>query len=339
MYDLCVVAEGSWPYQTGGLATWVNHLISALRGSRISVVSLGAPSIESAGVFRARPQVDAYECRACVGRVPEANRYVLVGLTAAEQFLLMNGQYAHRAIYVEHGDAVLESLAGVRVTEGGGPMSGTPAENAAVALRRLKQVLTAAGQVATVTRRTMRRAYDLGATRVTYIPNAVPPVVNKHGNRRGDSLGFVGRLARIKGIDRFVELAEQVDLPAVAAGLPLKHADAPGPQWTHSQAIAWNVAAPDPWQMPIRVLAMPSRLDACPFVALEAEARGIPVLLSDVADIPASPLIIRKPWNLVTWADSIARLSRCSLEPEFGYRIATRRWLQFVNSWRNIALT
>ncbi len=334
MFDACIVTEGAWPNQTGGLATWTNYLITALEGANIAVISLGEATNRLAPFAQASKVQEIMACLQIVS-VPPARCYIASGLEAAEQLLTCRSDLASRITFVEHGDAVRESLIGVTTTEGNGRVTALGSRSRAAGnLARLHRVMRRVGTVVGVTRRTRTRAQAAGAKHAVWIPNAVlPPQISTAGNTTVQ-LGFVGRLTRVKGLDRYLRLAENIDVPAIVAGLPTEEL---GDRVMQSNGVSWNIAHKDPWMLDIGILAMPSRLEASPFSALEAESRGIPVIISDAADIVESPLISKLPWSLEHWARAIERLARHGVDRELGRRIATERWRRFATAWRRIA--
>ena len=111
---------------------------------------------------------------------------------------------------------------------------------------------------------------------------ALPPVV-----------GFVGRLSAEKGPDVFCRLADQARSRPGFADVTW-HVWGDGPlrrelQVAHGDWVQFHGIATDMTQVWPRVglLAMPSRFEGVPLAALEAAARGIPVLASRVGGLPS----------------------------------------------------
>lgn len=329
MLDACIVTEGAWPHRTGGLASWAQYLLTALHGADVAVLSLG-PARWTSGQFdlpRAARTVDVVPQ---ITSVPMARRYFASGLVAAEQLLRARPDLAGRIAYVEHGDAVREVLYGASVTEGGRPVPpGSRWEIARDVAQRRRAIARLAEVVIGVTPSTTRRARRDGAARALWLPNAVPSLsATAAAPITSGRLGYVGRFSRIKGIDRFVALARSLRGSAVASGLST------GEHVPRVRDIEWRIGARDPWPRGLGVLAMPSRLEASPFAALEAEARGIPVLLSSVARLPSSRLIVRLPWCRGRWAARVTSMLREGTSPEHGARVAAARWRRFERDWR-----
>lgn len=331
--DVCLVTEGAWPQRTGGLSTWTQHLLAALAGADLGVVSLG-PAAATAARYAPPPGARIVERVEELRRVPDAVTYLASGLEAAEALLCARPDLAARTWYVEHGDLVREILHGAAVCESGRPVTTTsrPMEAERARRRRRRAALACRGVVG-VTGRTVRRAAREGAAEARLIPNAVPPPaeVAPATDAASGCLGFVGRFSRVKGLDRFEALARSVDRASVAIGIPV------GEPWG-SGDLSWEVADGDPWRRrPIGLLALPSRLEASPFAALEAESLGIPVLLSAAAELAGSPLITRLAWSRPAWAAEAHALLRGGREPALGAGLAAARWRAFTSSWRALA--
>lgn len=332
MIDVCLVTEGAWPLTTGGLSTWTRHFVHALEGMQLGVVSLPLP-----GKAALREEVPSHvqfcESTETMGGVPQARQYITSGLGAAEWLLKRAPELAPRIVYVEHGDLTRELLE-FGATEGGRFVQDASRTSAARLAHQARAALTRrVGLVAGVTRRTTRRALADGTRCAVHVPNAVPPSSSSKSNPNPAAprrLGFVGRNARIKGLDRFVALCDRFEFDATACVLGERVAD------QDSGSVRWHFNHKDPWQESFAALLMPSRLEACPFVALEAEARGIPVLLSDVADLEDSSLITRLPWDLELWGSHAKRVAGAP-RPHQGRQLAGARWATFKSQWQDIS--
>lgn len=326
MRDVCIVAEGAWPSRTGGIATWVQHLAAALSGAEVGVVSLG-PAPWSSGEFAAPRGVREVDVVPRVRRLPAARLYLASGVETAEAALAASRPAGSRVLYVEHGDIVREALYGGLVAESG--LRAPPGSRGAAAAslgRRRRAVARACDGVVGVTTATMRRVRREGVAKARCVPNAVPPAeALVHPSRR---VGFVGRFSRVKGIDRFVTLARARG--GVAVGMPA------GERWAHP-GIDWELARGCPWaRADFTALAMPSRLEASPFAALEAEARGLPVILSARASLRESALVKRLPWARGRWGRALDEALRRGPSPELGARLAAGRWRRFASVWRAV---
>lgn len=333
MYDVCIVTEGCWPRRTGGVATWTQHVTTALAPLNVAVLSL---DIEASGSveWTPPPNVHLLDRVTVVRRLPAARTYIASGLEAAEQLGAVRPDLLPRLRYVEHGDLVREILAGLARSESGRALAGADRIRTArqAALRR-RAVARASGVVIGVTTRTLRRASREGAREVLCIPNAVPPPAAEPAGdpRIARAAAYVGRLCREKGVDRFVSLAGFTSAPLMALGIapaaPCREVDVAGP-------VAFRHQPAAPWLPDIGVAVLPSRLEACPFVALEAEARGIPALVSDAAEIDETSLLTRLRWDPDVWGRQIDALLARGSDPRAGRAIAGRRWARFVAAWQ-----
>lgn len=102
----------------------------------------------------------------------------------------------------------------------------------------------------------------------------------------------VGEAGWRKGTDRFLALARQLTAPTPAPELLWIGAE-PGPGWAWSVdadlPVRWTGALDDPWAVVPEgsVLAIPSREDPLPLVALEAGIRGLPVVAAATGGLPS----------------------------------------------------
>lgn len=265
--------------------------------------------------------------------LPKARRYIASGLDSAVWLLNIAPDKAREVVYVEHGDIVSEVMA-CGCTEGAKFVEAPERDRQALHYAKLRRKVTrSVGLFVGVTRRACLRARREGARAVVYAPNAVPPIEEQdqpHFRRR--VLTFVGRNSPIKGVDRFAALARRV---ATATQVSLLSESEPivdkglGPFNT-------RLSPADPWEGAGTVVALPSRLEACPFVALEAEARGITALVSSVADIEESELIHRVPWDLSTWASLVERWLDSAPRRRRSLR-TQQRWQEFETVWNRVA--
>lgn len=153
-------------------------------------------------------------------------------------------------------------------------------------LRRASRVLVVSGPVADL-------AITAGAvpSSVRVVPGTCEDQVEGAGepsakcaDAGAQTVVGIGEAGWRKGTDRFVAVAHELARthPSVRSrwiGAP------PGPAWTWSHDVrlplTWSGSRPDPWlglDPKATVLVVPSREDPLPLVALEAGARGIPVV-------------------------------------------------------------
>lgn len=329
MTDVCLVTEGNWPLVTGGLSTWTQHFIACLRNQSVKVLTL--PGAKGSLTFSVSDAVS--DCAVPWASLPKARRYIASGLDAALWLVTVAPDKAKEVVYVEHGDIVSE-VRSCGCTEGAKVVEAPDRSRQALGYARLRRKITqTVGLFVGVTRRACRRAYREGARAVLYAPNAVPPIAeDKLQKGRSNVLTFVGRNDPIKGVDRFAKLASRVGTTTQMSLLSESE------RWVAPVFGRFDTRLNpvDPWERAGAVVALPSRLEACPFVALEAEARGITAIVSAVADIEESELIRKVPWNLSNWARLVERCLDSSSPSEASFR-TRQRWQEFENVWNRVA--
>ena len=122
--------------------------------------------------------------------------------------------------------------------------------------------------------------------RLPYPAQVLDNFVDTHDlqQSQGQQLAFVGRLSHEKGPDRLLRLAQQ--FPKQAFNI---YGDGPLATTLTLQAtdnVAFNGQCDMNHYWPhIGLVVMPSRYEGLPMAALEAMARGIPVIASDVGDL------------------------------------------------------
>lgn len=127
---------------------------------------------------------------------------------------------------------------------------------------------------------------SLSLKNCTVISNFVKPLdhgalpIQSH-NRR--NIAFVGRLSHEKGPDIFAEITEEINMPITVYG------DGPMANTLKSKYLHIDfkgMCEMDSHWQDIRILVMPSRFEGLPLAALEAMARGIPVIASQAGSLP-----------------------------------------------------
>ncbi|OAN16807.1 hypothetical protein A3K86_09345 [Photobacterium jeanii] len=138
------------------------------------------------------------------------------------------------------------------------------------------------------------------------VPNVAPRFERAHHSQL--ALGFVGRLCEVKGIDRYLALAERsVSITQPSADNQLRwHVFGDG-EWQQpifsKASLIWHgrVASMAPYWAQLDVLIMPSRAEGLPMAALEAMAHGVPVIATDVGELaellPAQCVVAEGEWQ------------------------------------------
>ncbi len=149
------------------------------------------------------------------------------------------------------------------------------------------------------------------------------------------TVGFVGRFSHEKGVDRFCQFAENLpEADFIAFGDGPMFAEL---QQDHSQRMTFVGAVPnmtDHWSR-MGVLCMPSRHEGLPMAALEAMARGIPVIASAVGDLPKLIDSGQNGW-VIPADDDAAFIQTLSLWLNFS---PTERQAMAEAAWTTIAQT
>ena len=118
------------------------------------------------------------------------------------------------------------------------------------------------------------------------IKNFVDTSVSPYNKKDSSSIGFVGRLSEEKGPDLFVEISKM--FPSIKFhifGEGIMRQNLQKEALTNCTFHGHIYDVTKAWKE-IDMLCMPSRHEGLPMAALEAMARGIPVLASDVGALP-----------------------------------------------------
>lgn len=262
MVDVSLIVEGTYPYRTGGVSTWLDGLVRGLPDVSFAVTHLGdADAPARAALYdrpanlvavrdaaldgeRARPADDAHEA------LPDARVHHALSTGAASELAAQAaGAGRGRFLLTEHGLTWREAALGIEAYKGGGG-GGQPGEDGgggpgrsrtedgalradrrpAVALRLARGAYAAADAVTSVCAPNAHLQRYLGAdpARLHVIPNATPPVTT--GDRRpGDELwiGLVGRVVGVKDVQTFLHacalVARRRDDVRFAVVGPLDH--------------------------------------------------------------------------------------------------------------------
>lgn len=117
--------------------------------------------------------------------------------------------------------------------------------------------------------------------RTHFLPNFIEiPAAQCRDRHERLQIGFVGRADFVKGLDRFLTLANE--------GAQWDWHVFGGERGSRSSSVIEHGVVEDmenQWQF-LDVLLMPSRAEGFPMAALEALAHGVPVLATDVGELP-----------------------------------------------------
>lgn len=318
MIDVCLITDGGWPCRRNGLASWVQNLMLACDELSFAVLSQSRQAQSARFAFP--PNLQRLEFRqGGFSSPPRSRRYVAAGSVAA-RFLTDNPQLATQTLYVEHGDGVKEAALGLVMENGRrGPHGSNERAARAIALER-DEICRRAALTVGVCDRTRRRLIGQGISSVT-ISNAVPP---SPPTRQCPNLkwGYIGRFCRSKGADRIATLEAISGVSARVIGPRDSADDVERPDAEELAVLPFNQ---------LRCLVMPSRTEASPFVALEAEAAGVPVLVSEAAEIDSSRLIRQRRFEPNNWCEWLQQPP--PLDPAYGHSRAAKRWATFAQRW------
>lgn len=244
MVDVSLMVEGTYPYLTGGVSTWVDRLVRGLPDVTFAVTHLRrADSPPAPEVFdrpsnlvavrdltldpeRERPAADDHR------HLPDARVQHALSTGAASTLAAQAARAGRgRFLLTEHGLAWREAALGIEAYKGGGGGGGKPnpgnpnpgnpnpgnpkpgrgelhADRAPLVARRLAQEAYGAADIVTsVCAENTRLQIALGAdaTRTHVVPNGVPAApAQERPASRELWIGLVGRVVGVKDIGTFL---------------------------------------------------------------------------------------------------------------------------------------
>lgn len=275
--DICMVAQGVGPATIGGVSRWADALARDLPGLRIGMHRVGQALPRARCYHALMPAaIPAAAAAARSGRRP-----VLLTLHAMADPWEPIGQRGRiELVDVSHG------------TGGGGKGGGNQGGNSQNAW--IDPTYAAADHIVAVGT-AVATSHEWGSSRRDIEVIASGVEANRPRAARSEPVvGFVGRLAPIKRLERLLDALELVrevnrearlvlvgpdDGPAGYGAELRRMADRPGLRG----AVSFTGAArPERWYPQFAVMAMSSDTEGLPLAVLEARAHGVPCVGPDV---------------------------------------------------------
>jgi polysaccharide biosynthesis protein PelF len=235
MTDVCLILEGTYPYKTGGVTTWIQTLVRGLPGITFSVAHLyygekpdvpkvGIPSnVESVALISLNEMESVVSMSELVERIPSARIYHplstgFAGLLGTELkrrtgkplVLTEHGIYWHE---VSLGADELECGFKIVKTESGELQLGRTWEAWHQAFQDFARDAYAAADVITTVcsfNQDLQRSLGASGSKMQLIPNGVEIPVNgrtapgRTGTNAKKRIALVGRVTPIKDVKTFI---------------------------------------------------------------------------------------------------------------------------------------
>jgi len=317
--DVCLVSHASYPYAPGGVTRWADALVRGLPGLRFGVVH--------AGPRRARPLpmpgnvAGAWDLR---GGLPPARVYHALSPAAADLAAGRAARAGRPLLLTCHAlqdGWVAGEWRGVIPQDGSNPHPPKPP--------KIKDY-AGADVIAAVSRAVAASHVAAGAPaeRTVVIPNGAPEAARRPAPAE-PLVGFVGRLAPVKGLERLVRAFRLVRGAHPEARLALVGPDDGPPGYVDdlraeirrlglSGAVDLPGASrPGPWYRRMTCLALASGAEGMPLALLEAMAHGVPCVVPDVGgcrEAVGEAGIVVPAGDVEALAAGIARLIQDSAE-------------------------
>ncbi len=236
-YDLCLILEGTYPYQIGGIASWVHDLLAGLPEMRIALVRIAPQVQERTRAFELPKQVRHFQeitnpddwqaldqwASEATNQLPQASIYHVVGAGLAGMLgLQAQARFAKPLILSEHASYLHELSLGLPQLESGLRVPQPSSEQRQQILATFEDLACTlyqrADHVIALDAQTQQRQIHKGLSkqRSRVIPNGVSrssldaiqanrtPSTHITTPRR---VLYVGRIHPIKGTDIFVRAA------------------------------------------------------------------------------------------------------------------------------------
>lgn len=319
---ICLILEGTYPYITGGVSTWVQQIITGLPEYGFDVVHIYTGKIPNKATFELPPNLERVinipltvdeahsNLEIALDRVPDADLYHslstgfagMVGMEIKQQrrrpFLLTeHGIYWHE---IELGVDEIECGFKIIKTENGKMMLGLSWESWLDTFKNIARAnYQSADVILTVCAHNRRMQLSLGAQpdKCHVIPNGVSLQVFPETNapKKDDEINFglVGRVTQLKDVLTFIRACHLVkkDLPNAKFWVigPTDH----NPDYFRSclnlkeelglsELTFTGERNSKEYYQWLDVVVLTSQSEALPFALLEAMAAGLPVVATDV---------------------------------------------------------
>lgn len=311
MLDVCLVVEGTYPLEIGGIATWCDALIQGMPQLDFGLIRIGEPLPEERSSWALAPPdnlvwasavapptaatFEDLERWASSRRGPRARVYQ--GVAPGYAGLLAAGlarQHASPFLLSEHASYVRELELGNRWLESGVE---APGQDPVMLFTRIASHLRERADGATALDVDVARAQRAdGCMRSWPISNGVPDLgVVPTRDRARPRILFLGRLHPLKGPDLLLRALARVpdlDIEVLLAG-PVQG----DPCWRGELQRAINAdqrvralgacARGAIRELEPDLVVVPSRSEAQPLVVLEAMMASVAVLATDVGQCAA----------------------------------------------------
>ncbi len=305
-----IVLEGTYPVTLGGISTWMDLLLQGSMPAR--VLRIGALPPEDTWAYTLPSSVESLEgvdepsdfsqesvrdwSRIVAARIPAGGVVHAIGAGLASAIGLAAQRRGCPLIVSEHASYVEELRAGSPFLESGRMVRRDEAEGVLGTFEQIRHDLYRGADMVTALypeRMADQVARGLDPARARVIANGVEVPSSTTPPPERFTAVFLGRLNPIKRPDIFVDLVDAASSDVTIRGELVGPFDCPPceearlrARLDRSPTVTWR----GPRAMPdalanASVLVLTSDLEAQPLAVLEAMARGIPVLATDVGDV------------------------------------------------------